>query len=139
MMLIVFASSTVAQKKSAKTAAPAAPKKEITDADVPRKSVDELILAIANKKPVIIIDVRHKGDYGSKIKGALQIPLDEIEARMKEIPRNKEIITYCSWTAEHTSAGAAVKLLANGYKKVSALKGGWNAWMEAGGLTEASQ
>lgn len=96
MMLTLCASSTVAQKKSAKPAAPAAPKKEITDADVPRKSVDELILAIANKKPILIIDVRHKGDYGSKIKGAVQIPLDEIEARMKEIPRNKEIITYCS-------------------------------------------
>jgi hypothetical protein len=96
LMLLIFASSTVAQKKSAKASAPAAPKKEITDKDVPRKSVDELILAMAHKKPILIIDVRHKGDYSQKIKGAVQIPLDEIEARMKEIPRNKEIITYCS-------------------------------------------
>jgi hypothetical protein len=96
MIVLLFGSSAAAQKKTAKASAPTAPKKEITDNDVPRMSVDELILAIAKKKPVVILDVRHKGDYSHKIKGALQIPLDEIEARMKEIPRNKEIITYCA-------------------------------------------
>jgi rhodanese-related sulfurtransferase len=139
MMLIIFTSSTMAQTKSAKAAAPAAPKKEITDKDVPHLSVDELILAMANKKPVVIIDVRHKGDYSHKIKGALQIPLDEIDARMKEIPRNKEIILYCACPAEQTSNAAAVKLLNNGYKKVRALKRGWNGWVEAAGATEMSQ
>lgn len=97
MMLVVLASSSAAQKKSAKTAkATPAPKKEITPEEVGRVSVDELILDLAKKKPVVVIDVRSKGGYERKIKGALQIPLDEIEARMKEIPRNKEIITYCS-------------------------------------------
>jgi rhodanese-related sulfurtransferase len=139
MMLVIFTSSTVAQKKSAKAAAPAAPKKEITDKDVPHLSVDQLILAMANKKPIVIIDVRHKGDYSHKIKGALQIPLDEIEARMKEVPRNKEVITYCACPAEQTSNAAAVKLLNNGYKKVLALKGGWNSWVAAAGATEMSQ
>jgi hypothetical protein len=97
LVLMICASSAIAQKKAAKTSqAPAPPKKEITDADVGRVSVDELILMMANKKPVVIIDVRSKGGYTEKIKGALQIPLEEIEARMKEIPRNREIITYCA-------------------------------------------
>ena len=95
LLLMVCASSSVAQKKPAK--APAAkPTKEIAPEEVGRISVDELILMMAKKRPVIIIDVRGKDGYTEKIKGALQIPLDEIEARMKEIPRNKEIITYCS-------------------------------------------
>jgi rhodanese-related sulfurtransferase len=138
MIVLFFGSSAVAQKKTAKASAPAAPKKEITDKDVPHMSIDQLILAIANKKPVVIIDVRHKGDYSHKIKGALQIPLDEIEARMKEIPRNKEIVAYCACPAEQTSNAAAVKLLNNGYKKVFALKGGWKSWLEAAGTTEPS-
>jgi hypothetical protein len=97
LILMIGASTGMAQKKSTKTAQPPPPpKKEITDADVPRISVDELILLMAKKKPVVILDVRGKGGYTEKIKGAVQIPLDEIEARMKEIPRNKEIITYCS-------------------------------------------
>jgi hypothetical protein len=97
MILMLAAAATLAQKKSAKASQTAAtPNKEITDADVVRVSVDELILMMTKKKPVLIIDVRGKGGYTEKIKGAVQIPLDEIEARMKEIPRNKEIITYCS-------------------------------------------
>lgn len=97
LTLLICASSGVAQKKSAKVSAPAAqPKKEVKPEEVGRISVDELILMIANKKPVVIIDVRGLDSYTEKIKGALQIPLDETEARMKEIPRNKEIVTYCA-------------------------------------------
>jgi biopolymer transport protein ExbD len=95
-LLLICAASSLAQKRSAKVAAPAAkPQKEVKPEEVARISVDELILMMAQKKPVVVIDVRH-GDYSTKIKGALQIPLDEIEARMKEIPRNKEIVTYCA-------------------------------------------
>ena len=96
-MLLICASSSLAQKKSARVSAPVAkPKAEIKPEDVGRVSVDELILMLANKKPVVIIDVRGLDSYTEKIKGALQIPLGETEARMKEIPRNKEIITYCA-------------------------------------------
>ena len=59
-------------------------------------SVDELILMQAKKKPVTVIDVRNLDTYDMKIKGALQIPLDDIESRLKEVPRNAEIITYCA-------------------------------------------
>ena len=72
------------------------PPKELTDADVPRISVDELLLIMAKKQPVVVVDVRALDTYSEKIRGALQIPLDEVEARMKEIPRNREIVTYCA-------------------------------------------
>ena len=65
-------------------------------ANVPRISVDELLLAVLKKKPVTIIDVRSLDAYTTKIPGALQIPVDEVEARLKEIPRNREIVTYCA-------------------------------------------
>lgn len=86
----------VAASQNGAKAKPAPPQKELTDADVPRISVDELLLMLANKKPVVVIDVRGLDSYTEKIKGALQIPLDEVEARLKEIPRNKEIVTYCA-------------------------------------------
>ena len=76
--------------------AKAQPQKELTDADIPRISVDELILMLAKKKPVLIIDVRAPDTFTEVIKGAIQIPFDQVEARMKEIPRNKEIVTYCA-------------------------------------------
>ena len=63
---------------------------------IERISVDELILLVAKKKPVAVIDVRNLDTYDSKIRGALQIPLDEIESSLKKIPRNAEVVTYCA-------------------------------------------
>ena len=85
---------SAASDNGGKAKAPQA--KELTDADVPRISVDELLLMIAKKQPVVVVDVRALDTYSEKIRGALQIPLDEVEARMKEIPRNREIVTYCA-------------------------------------------
>lgn len=45
----------------------------------------------------IIVDVRDEASFkAGHAKGALWIPVNEIEARVKELPRNKLIITYCS-------------------------------------------
>ena len=63
---------------------------------VERVSVDELILMLAKKKPVTVIDVRQADAYEEKIVGALEIPFDQVDAHLKEIPRNREIITYCA-------------------------------------------
>ena len=45
----------------------------------------------------IIVDVRDEGAYkAGHAKGALWIPVNEIESRIKELPRDKMIIAYCS-------------------------------------------
>jgi len=45
----------------------------------------------------VIVDVRSLDTYRSEhVKGALSIPIDELESRLNELPRNKMIITYCS-------------------------------------------
>ncbi|HXG91918.1 MAG TPA: rhodanese-like domain-containing protein [Blastocatellia bacterium] len=85
------------------TATPASPSTTqaapATDAEVERITVDELKAKITNKEPVVIIDSRSQGSYDSsdiKIKGAIRIPMDEVQARMKELPRDKEIVVYCT-------------------------------------------
>ena len=45
----------------------------------------------------IIIDVRDEASYkAGHVKGARWIPVNEVESRIKELPRDKMIITYCS-------------------------------------------
>jgi rhodanese-related sulfurtransferase len=44
----------------------------------------------------VVIDTRVLDSYNEKIRGALQIPYDQVEAHLKDIPRNKEIILYCA-------------------------------------------
>jgi 3-mercaptopyruvate sulfurtransferase SseA len=46
---------------------------------------------------IFIIDTRAAAAYDSEhIKGAVNMPLDKVEARLKEIPTDKKIIAYCS-------------------------------------------
>lgn len=70
-----------------------------TEGEIERITVEELKEKLAKTAPVFIIDSRSQGSYdGSeiKIKGAVRIPADEIEARLKEIPRDREIVVYCT-------------------------------------------
>lgn len=43
---------------------------------------------------VYVLDVRYQID--TKIKGATHIPLGQLESRLSELPRDLEIVTYCS-------------------------------------------
>jgi hypothetical protein len=58
-----------------------------------RVSLEEFTRLRAAGK-VFVLDVRYQID--SKIKGSTNIPLDQLEARLSELPHDREIITYCS-------------------------------------------
>ena len=67
--------------------------------DVERITVDELKAKIARNELLTIIDDRSEGSYEAseaQIKGSIRMTVDEIQSRLKEVPRNREIITYCT-------------------------------------------
>ena len=67
-----------------------------SDDGVRRISPAQLRAAVLNGRAVIV-DVRGADSYNAgHIKGARLIPVNEIEARADELPRNKMIVTYCS-------------------------------------------
>ncbi|HVG21853.1 MAG TPA: rhodanese-like domain-containing protein, partial [Blastocatellia bacterium] len=114
----------------------ASPSHEAAGAE--RITVDELKAKLAKKEPVIIIDVRGS-DYdasATKIKGAMRIAPAELGAHLKDLPRDKEIVTYCACSTDGGALHARQVLLENGFKNVRALKGGWNAWNQAEGAVE---
>lgn len=52
---------------------------------------------LVRRRRAIIVDVRSLEAYRDRhIKGSISIPVDQIEARLKELPRGKTIATYCS-------------------------------------------
>lgn len=90
----------------------------------------DLIQAIKDHpSEYIIVDVRmgpaHLREH--KIKGAIEIPLSEIGKRIKELPKEKQIILYCWDVWCNTASKAALLLLENGFK-VKELAGGIAAW-----------
>jgi rhodanese-related sulfurtransferase len=112
--------------------------REDHSANIERITVDELKAKLEKGEKITIIDVRG-GDYDaspSKIRGAIRIPPAQLQARLSEIPRDNEIVTYCACSTDGGALKAAEVLLANGFKQVRALRGGWNAWMQAGGPIE---
>lgn len=92
---------------------------------------------LINQKDAIVLDVRTPGEYTqSHILNARNIPLDELEARMKDIERFKErpIIVACATGSR--SGSAAATLRKHGFKEVVNLDGGLAAWQQAGLPTE---
>jgi membrane protein DedA with SNARE-associated domain len=64
----------------------------------PRISVEALMEKMQKGEPLAILDVRHPLEVRTEplgIPGAIPIPLEELEARVAEIPRDREIILYC--------------------------------------------
>ncbi len=70
----------------------------LTEANLPRVPVEQAMTAL-NAGVAIIVDVRSTDAYQAKhIKGAISIPLAEIEANPTGLKLNKDqwIITYCT-------------------------------------------
>jgi hypothetical protein len=91
------ATPTSEQKVSTPTASE--PQAATPPGEIARITVEELKAKIAKNEPVTIIDSRSQGSYdgsNQKIKGAIRIPMSEIESRLNEIPRDKEVVIYCT-------------------------------------------
>ena len=107
-------------------------------------SVEELKAKVTANEPVVIIDVRGSESYtnsDSKIKGAIHVSVRRLKFRLgfpplKDVPKDREVVTYCACPSEEASIKAAQVLLENGFKRVRALKGGWQEWQKAAGPTE---
>jgi 3-mercaptopyruvate sulfurtransferase SseA len=83
--------SAAPNRNTAATPAAAAPAD-----DAARISIADARKAVESGKAVFV-DVRDANSYkAGHIKGAINIPLNEVVARVNELPRNKRIITYCS-------------------------------------------
>ena len=107
-------------------------------------TVEELKAKVTANEPVVIIDVRGSEGYASsdsKIKGAIHVSLRRLKFRLgfaplKDVPKDREVVTYCACPSEESALKAAQVLLENGFKRVRALKGGWQEWQKAAGPTE---
>ena len=100
-----------------------------------RITVEELRSLMDRDKRPVVVDVRsevaRKAD-ARFIPGALVIGVGDVEARLHDLPRDRDIIFYCSCPNEASAALVAKKLIQLGYKRVRPLAGGLDAWLAAG-------
>jgi rhodanese-related sulfurtransferase len=79
----------------------------------------------------LVLDVRNPPEVQADgaIAGALLIPMDQLPARLAEVPADREIVAVCKRGMR--SANAANWLRAQGRKAVS-LQGGMDQWKALG-------
>lgn len=95
-VLLAAVSVTGATGGTQAPAAAKAPDRTATVATAPRISVADAKKALGAGKAVLV-DVRSAVAYQQEhAKGAISLPGFEIQARMKELPKDKQIITYCT-------------------------------------------
>jgi membrane protein DedA with SNARE-associated domain/rhodanese-related sulfurtransferase len=91
-------------------------------------------LIVAGASP-LIIDVRSITARELEprwIPGALHVPLQDVARHVKELPRDRDIILYCTCPSEASAARVAKVLMNHGFKRVRPLAGGLDAWIGAG-------
>ena len=101
-----------------------------------RITVEELRSLIEGGKQPVVVDVRSEVSRKADsrfIPGALTIdPAAEIDARLRQLPKDRDIVFYCTCPNEASAAQVAKKLIELGYTRVRPLQGGLDAWLAAG-------
>jgi DNA-binding transcriptional ArsR family regulator/rhodanese-related sulfurtransferase len=92
----------------------------------------KVLLDQAKRGEVIVIDVRPQAEYeAAHLPFARSMPVDELEKRLAELPRRREIVAYCRGPFCMLSDEALKLLHGKGYKARKILDG-VSEWQAAG-------
>jgi membrane protein DedA with SNARE-associated domain/rhodanese-related sulfurtransferase len=107
-----------------------------------RLEPEELKRQLDAGEPVYIVDLRHPLELlpdPFTLPGALHFSPDALAARHNEIPRDRDIVLYCTCPSEATAARTAMTLQKLGIERVRPLRGGFDEWKRLGFPLDAIQ
>ena len=85
--------------------------------------------------PPFIVDLRHPLDYlpdPRVVPGSVRVSPTDLTAHSSRLPRDRDLILYCTCPSEETSAKVALQLRKLGITRVRPLRGGFEGWRDAG-------
>ena len=102
----------------------------LADGEVASLSQDAfLALPQSGDKAPFVLDVRAPEEYVTgHVPGAVNIPHDQIAARLAEVPKDKDVVLYCRSGRRAATAGEV--LSGNGYTRLQHLEGDIVGWQE---------
>ena len=68
-------------------------------AELERITIDEVKKRMDKGEPILFVDTRNPTNWGEsdvKLPGALRIHFSELEQHLDELPRDRQIVTYCT-------------------------------------------
>lgn len=103
----------------------------IAGVEEPPLARDELARRVAQGE-IVLIDVRPPLEYThGHLAGAVSLPLEELPTRLHELPRDKQIVTYCRGAYCLFADEAVAFLRQHGFDTLR-LAGGWPEWYAEG-------
>ena len=113
---------------------------------IARITPEELKQRIDAQEDVVIVDLRHSIEFDAEpqtISGAVHMDPADLEEAIEVIPRDREIILFCSCPNEATAAQMALRLRSRGITRIRPLAEGLEGWRKRGfplqGLSEGAE
>jgi membrane protein DedA with SNARE-associated domain/rhodanese-related sulfurtransferase len=100
-----------------------------------RLEPEELKRQLDAGEPVFIVDLRHPLELlpdPFTLPGARHFSPEALAARHTEIPRDRDIVLFCTCPSEATAAKTAMALHKLGIERVRPLRGGYDEWKRLG-------
>jgi len=100
-----------------------------------RLDPEELKRQLDAGEPVFIVDLRHPLEIlpdPFTLPGALHLSPEALTSRHFEIPRDRDIVLFCTCPSEATAAKTAMSLHKLGIERVRPLRGGYDEWKRLG-------
>ena len=101
-------------------------------AAAPSVTLEETRTAL-EKSSTVVIDIREPGEHATGVaKGALLIPMGQLEKRLGDVAKSKTqpLILICN--TQNRSSRLGDQLQAAGYTNISYVKGGMSQWAARG-------
>ena len=102
---------------------------------IARITPEELKRRIDAGENVIIVDLRHALEFDAEpqtIYGAVHMDPADLEEAVEVIPRDREIVLFCSCPNEATAAQMALRLRSRGITRIRPLAEGLDGWRKRG-------
>jgi len=96
------------------------------------------LLKRARSKRVVVLDTRPPNEYAAgHIDGAISVPVDDLQRRLRQLPKGKDYVAYCRGPY-CVYADRAVEILRSNGRQARRLREGFPEWRAAGLPVEVS-
>jgi membrane protein DedA with SNARE-associated domain/rhodanese-related sulfurtransferase len=102
---------------------------------IARITPEELKQRMDAREDMVIVDLRHSIEFDAEpqtISGAVHMDPAELEEAVEVIPRDREIVLFCSCPNEATAAQMALRLRSQGITRIRPLAEGLDGWRKRG-------
>jgi rhodanese-related sulfurtransferase len=90
------------------------------------------LLKRARSKRIVVLDTRPPGEYAAgHIAGAISVPVDDLQRRLRQLPKGKEYVAYCRGPY-CVYADRAVEILRSNGRQARRLREGFPEWRASG-------